>query len=270
MQNEAEFRPRKNTWKQINNEAITKKVPPLFICCVKEHEGDNGTHEKIARWLIEKKKVSLIYKQKIKTPQFGLGKHKANMYVRAKDTALHWLAKNTNKGVKKIPEYIFEVMRERNLNQLVNYQDFDGNTPLHISVIWQNYSFAQLLLKNGAIVNKSNHFKNTPLHLCKSDSPENMFKMIRWLFDYGADITLLNGMDLTPLAYINTSPLIVIRSLDEKITQFFEHITLYRAIKKYHKQKTTLFSILPKELIILLKEYLMDERFLNKSEAGTQ
>ncbi len=76
----------------------------------------------------------------------------------------------------------------------VNETDHFGNTPLHLAFRYPE--MVRLLLDSGAEVNAKNAFGNTPLHLAVEDKA-----VVEILIAAGADVNLVNGFDKTPLDY---------------------------------------------------------------------
>lgn len=80
--------------------------------------------------------------------------------------------------------------------------DHFGNTPLHLAVRYPD--LVRLLLENGAKVNARNAFGHTPLHLAVEDR-----RVVEILLAAGAAVNAKNGFDKTPLDYAmrqGTSP----------------------------------------------------------------
>jgi ankyrin repeat protein len=76
----------------------------------------------------------------------------------------------------------------------VNSSDWFGNTPLHAGIHYPEV--VQLLLDSGARVNARNAFGNTPLHLAVNDR-----RVVELLIEAGADVRARNYLDKTPLDY---------------------------------------------------------------------
>lgn len=72
---------------------------------------------------------------------------------------------------------------------VVNDEDIDGFSPLHLAAAQGKIDVAEILLNNGANVSAYDHQKQTPLHLAaETGQPE----MCQLLIDKGAEI---NGLD---------------------------------------------------------------------------
>lgn len=66
----------------------------------------------------------------------------------------------------------------------------DKQTPLHLATDYFHKDLAEFLLSNGAKVNATDEFGNTPLHIA---SRERLVGFMNLLIDNGADPTIVNG-----------------------------------------------------------------------------
>ena len=88
-----------------------------------------------------------------------------------------------------------ERILERNPG-LIDGQDGDMNTPLHLAVDEGHLEAASLLIEKGADINVANYRKETPLHIAAN---EGRADLTRLLLDSGSDIDLRNMHDRIPL-----------------------------------------------------------------------
>ena len=56
---------------------------------------------------------------------------------------------------------------KKNAFRGLNYNDKDGNTPLHIAACFGDYNIVRTILDNGANLDRKNNDGNTPLHLAQ-------------------------------------------------------------------------------------------------------
>lgn len=67
----------------------------------------------------------------------------------------------------------------------INFQDDDGDTPLHIAIFMANYDIVKILLDNHANVNITDKWGQTPLHrlyFCLNSN--NLFKILQLLINH--------------------------------------------------------------------------------------
>ncbi|XP_044760027.1 ankyrin repeat family A protein 2-like [Coccinella septempunctata] len=103
------------------------------------------------------------------------------------DINIHTLA-----GCGEITEE--DVKNERDLN----ISDKDGYTPLHWASSFGQYNAVQLLLQNGAEVNKLGPNEETALHMAANGGHH---EVIRLLISYGINVNHADHMLNTPLLY---------------------------------------------------------------------
>ena len=95
---------------------------------------------------------------------------------------------------------------QRNNNEIINliiaspsldlsYKDIEGNTYIHLSVIYNNISLIESLIKKGININRKNNDGNTCLHLAYL---YNRNKIINLLIDNKADKNIKNNKNKTP------------------------------------------------------------------------
>ncbi|XP_023344591.1 uncharacterized protein LOC111713856 isoform X4 [Eurytemora carolleeae] len=94
-----------------------------------------------------------------------------------------------------VSEYIL-----KNGTNEINSENVAGWTPLHVAVNLNKPEVVEVLLKHGALVNKVNRFKNSPLHLAvkknvSKDSRmlDSNLNVIQLLLEAGADRTAKDG-----------------------------------------------------------------------------
>ena len=76
---------------------------------------------------------------------------------------------------------------------MIHLKDSDGNTPLHIAVMFGHKELVRLLIDYGAYVNERNNFHLTPLHMTRNAG------IVRELIDNGAEIDAVDHKNITPL-----------------------------------------------------------------------
>ena len=82
----------------------------------------------------------------------------------------------------------------------VNITNVSGETPLSIITGKnQNIEMLQFLIQKGADVNFQDHNGNTPLHLAAKNESQLSLRIMEILVESGADIDLKNQDDKTPL-----------------------------------------------------------------------
>lgn len=98
---------------------------------------------------------------------------------------------NDPKHVKQLIEQNKEAIKK-----IINASDKNGVTPLHWAVAHKNTEMAQLLIDNGAEIDKPNNDGDAPLHwaVLKDD-----VKMVKLLIKNGAKINTLNNNKDAPL-----------------------------------------------------------------------
>ena len=79
----------------------------------------------------------------------------------------------------------------------INASDMFGNSPLHTAVSYNNYEMAKWLLDNGAFVDSQNIQKKTPLHCAAVGN----IKLCTLLLNRGADANYKNKDEMTPLSH---------------------------------------------------------------------
>jgi len=95
---------------------------------------------------------------------------------------------------------------QRNNNEIINliitspsldlsYKDIEGNTYIHLAVIYNNISLIESLIKKGIDINRKNNDGNTSLHLAYL---YNRSKIISILIDNKADKNIKNNKNKTP------------------------------------------------------------------------
>ncbi|MCF6808350.1 ankyrin repeat domain-containing protein [Thiotrichales bacterium 19S9-12] len=91
----------------------------------------------------------------------------------------------------------------------VNYKNTNDTTPLHHAAQLGDIEKVKLLIKNGAMVNAQNKDGKTPLHMAviaanKAQIEGDKFKkLIIYLINQGADISLLDKEHITPFEIAN-------------------------------------------------------------------
>ncbi len=78
------------------------------------------------------------------------------------------------------------------------YDDYSGNSVLHIAVINGNKELTEIILQNGGEVNTKNHLEQIPLHNAVSSSNIEITKL---LIQYKSDSSLKDIFGNTPLFY---------------------------------------------------------------------
>lgn len=106
------------------------------------------------------------------------------------------VANNDISGLKKI--------LPKNLD-LINIQDVDGDTPLHISIFLSNYDACKILINNGANLLIKDKWGQIPLHrICFTLKDKNTLKIINLILG-GKEKNICNTVDKynnTPLHLI--------------------------------------------------------------------
>lgn len=112
-----------------------------------------------------------------------------NLLDRSMNTVLHYCKFITER-------FIFESVLQSKPDAL-NAQNRDGNTPLHDAIIYDNYPFAEFLLRCKCDVTLTNKDGNTVLHLAARDDNVRMCKIL--LKQSQPDLTAVNRMGKTAL-----------------------------------------------------------------------
>ena len=81
---------------------------------------------------------------------------------------------------------------------LVNAQDYDKNTPLHLAAIGNFPETIELLLSKGGNVNAQNAVKMTPLHLA---AKSGYAEAVKSLLKATPKLDLIDERDFTPLTW---------------------------------------------------------------------
>lgn len=103
--------------------------------------------------------------------------------------------KVTNNSKKNDDNELFKFVANNNMEKLnfalknyntnINVQDYDGDTPLHISVFLCNYKACEILLENNALINLKDKWGQIPLHrICFCSGELNCIKIIKLFNDY--------------------------------------------------------------------------------------
>lgn len=79
----------------------------------------------------------------------------------------------------------------------VHSRNYDGDTPLHTTIVWEDFRAAEVLIQAGADVNACGEDNYRPLHTAVSF---NQPKMVQLLLGAGAERNVHNGFDQTPLS----------------------------------------------------------------------
>lgn len=119
----------------------------------------------------------------------------ANLHAVDKDgcNILHYAAQF---GRADIVEYL---IGHHDIKEIINKQDNNGNTPLHLSVKEGFYDITQMLLRHGSGVNIMNYDFELPIHFASQDKQdENILKL---LIQYDATVNVKNRIDWTPIFY---------------------------------------------------------------------
>ena len=78
----------------------------------------------------------------------------------------------------------------------INEKDVDGNSPLNLAVMMDNYKMASFCIKFGANVDSTDEENNSPLHHAAENGNK---KMIMLLLKHGANVNSQNNNKETPL-----------------------------------------------------------------------
>jgi ankyrin repeat protein len=98
-------------------------------------------------------------------------------------------------------DFIQYILKKKiNIN---NYDNTNGLTALHQSIIKNKIELVQILINNGSNINAQDYYGNTPLHYAISEENRDMISL---LLKYNPNLNLTNIDGNTPLhAYLNTS-----------------------------------------------------------------
>ncbi|CAB0028004.1 unnamed protein product [Trichogramma brassicae] len=171
-----------------------KGLSPLQVICQGADDNSN-----LVQMLIE---ISLMYKPVQVNIQDALGNtpllrvllhNQRNMFelllqkgadpnVTNKEgsTALHIISKRF--WLDDLAEMVFELSHKNHQPLQIDIQDKDGNTPLHLALMFDKKRVADLLLKKGANPNLVNAEGRTPLHIFSKMNPD--IKWIESFFDF--------------------------------------------------------------------------------------
>lgn len=147
-----------------------------------------------------------------------------------------------NKGIK-IAEELFKYKANPNL------KNDNEETPL--MKIEYDRDIAQLLIKNGAIIDVQNKSGNTALMLRVRTIP---YFMVKTLLESGANPNIKNKYGKT--AYEMADDRIYVKNLIRKYQDILENIM---KLEYLQKEPTTYFSQIPKDLVFLIKDYLRND-----------
>jgi len=144
------------------------------------------------------------------------------------------------------------------MNDYINYEDNDGDTPLNNTVFSNNIVLFKLLIENGADLNIQNKHGNTPLHYAVQAKLIFAKILIHYLVAQNADLNIQNNYGDTPLHYAVQSTVqaklvlakilihyLVAQNADLNIQNNYRETPLHIAIK-----------INNNEIVKLLKEYI--------------
>lgn len=119
-----------------------------------------------------------------------------SIYSEQKYTPLHSLAKSGDyETIKTILTRIEEKHTSR-FNKVVNAQDRDGDTPLHLAAYNGKLDVIEYLISKGANVNAKSKDNWVPLHWA---SHSGVLGVVKHLVSNGADVNAKNKQDGTPL-----------------------------------------------------------------------
>lgn len=116
--------------------------------------------------------------------------------IKLEKTALH-------KAIKSYAPYSETEQLIKNNPSMINAQDKNGNTPLHLACFKSYPERIKLLLENGANPNLKNLRNETPLHIAVNHSyPSEVYKIVELLINYKACKSTKNIFKKTPLDLI--------------------------------------------------------------------
>lgn len=90
------------------------------------------------------------------------------------------------------------LIKHHPIDEIINKQDNNGNTPLHYSVQRGHYDLTKILLSNGSDVNVQNYDFELPIHYAAHGGDENIIEL---LIEHDATVNVRNRIDWTPLFY---------------------------------------------------------------------
>jgi ankyrin repeat protein len=111
------------------------------------------------------------------------------------DTPLHLAVKKNNADIVRV--FITSIMKStRDIREIVNIQNLNGNTPLHEAMYNKSRDTLQMLLDHQADVNIRNGDGETILHIAARRGLKNF---IRKLMCHNADVNVFNHRGYNPL-----------------------------------------------------------------------
>ncbi|QMV45638.1 hypothetical protein HC358_00465 [Wolbachia pipientis] len=109
---------------------------------------------------------------------------------------LHLLAKNGScEAVKAILTHV-EKCHSGKLREVVNIENNQGQTPLHIAAENGWLNIVKYLISKGANTNAKDKYGRTPLHIAAKNGE---FDMVKYLINEGANVNAKDKFDSTPL-----------------------------------------------------------------------
>ena len=165
--------------------------------------------------------VNALYKMLLKNPKL------INMTDEKKETFLSYAIKRNN-------EQIIDFIMKSPLLDL-SYQDKNGNTYLHISVIQQNVDLIERLIKKNISINTQNKDGNTVLHLAYYI---NNIEIINLLINNHIDTNIKNNQGLIAKEVIPTNDIDKIAGYEVNMNfdiNFDEELKYHDSIKELEK-----------------------------------
>lgn len=107
----------------------------------------------------------------------------------------------------------------------VNYQDIDGDTPLHNAVLFFSFNTVKFLIENGADINIANNSDQTPIHYA---AETGKIAKIRYLIKLGANIYNTDCLGLSALDNLEGRHPNKYRRYAEELKELAELIRLCR------------------------------------------